>query len=104
MRVFYVEEDEKQEKNESRTFYVKLENIQVPDELKATKAIEANSVDDLMGKIIALYGFKHELRSNLELWSKPLGSSNRERLDTLDTIPKDYEDVWVRGVINNKAY
>jgi hypothetical protein len=106
MRVFYIDEEEKHNipcaKN-THTFYVKLENFQVPDELKKAKVIEATTVDELADKIMEVYNFKPELRSQIELWSKPMGSIGRERLDTLSIIPKDYEDVWVRGVANNKA-
>ncbi len=100
MRVFYVDEDESQE---SRLFYVKLDNIQVPySELRLTQSIEARTTKELIEKILQVYDFKEELRGNLELWSKPSGSMGRERLDTKSVIPKEYEDVWVRGVANNK--
>jgi hypothetical protein len=100
MRVFYVDEEEKQE---SRLFYVKLDNIHVPyAELRATQSIEARTTKELIDKILQVYYFNEKLRDNLELWSKPSGSMGRERLDTKSVIPKEYEDVWVRGVVNNK--
>jgi hypothetical protein len=80
-----------------RIYYVRIDNISVPDTKKATKPIEAVDVKELMSEICEYYGFKRE---NIQLWSGPMGYSNRVRFDTLVEIPENYEDVYVRGIEN----
>jgi hypothetical protein len=80
-----------------RTYYVRIDNISVPDTKKATKVIEAIDTKDLISKICDYYGFKEE---NIQLWSGLMGYSNRMRLDTLVEIPENYEDIYVRGITN----
>jgi hypothetical protein len=96
MRVFYEEETETFENR----YYVKIENVNVPDCLKGYKAIEASSVKDLKEKIIELYDFDRNNTSNnliIELWSGQI--NNSKRLDILDKIPKGIEFISVR-IIN----
>lgn len=93
MRVFYVHED-----IVKRTYYVRIDNISVPEEKKATKVIEAVDTQELMSKICEYYGFKKE---NIQLWSGPMGYTNRVRLDTMVEPPEKCEDIYVRGVANN---
>jgi hypothetical protein len=93
MRVFYMDEDEVK-----RRYYVRIDNISVPEDKRATKAIEAMDTNDLISKICEHYGFKKE---NIQLWSGPIGYTNRIRLDIMMEIPEKCEDVYVRGVANN---
>ena len=96
MRVFYEEEEEISKKN--RRYYVKIDNVNVPDELKGYKAIESISVDELKNKIIEYYKFYKFNKDNIELWT----NQNRSgiRLDVMKDIPEDIECMWVRVLIN----
>ena len=98
MRVFYIDEDD----NNSRLFYVKLDNIAVSDSLKELKMIEADTSTDLRQKIALIYGFNDQIMKQIQLWSAPLGYSNRTRLDTYDIIPQQFQTIWVRGVYNKE--
>ncbi len=95
MRVFY-EEDEISKKN--RRYYVKIDNVNVPDELKGYKAIEAVSVDELKNKIIEYYKFYKLKGDNIELWT----NQNRSgiRLDIMEDISEDIECMWIRVLLN----
>jgi hypothetical protein len=97
MRVFYVDED-----YPVIQYLVRIDNITVPQSLQGTITIDATNTEELIKKIMDYYGFKTELRDNIQLWSAPLGVSNRTRLDTLSVIPKKYIDIWVRGISNNE--
>ncbi len=99
MRVFY--EDNTLESQQIRQFYVKIDNIAVEDELKGFKLIKASTAAELKDRIYELYKFNENVKKYIQLWSAPLGVSNRIRLDTLVTIPTHYEEVYVRGVANN---
>jgi len=94
MRVFYVDEED----ISKRRYYVKIDNVTVPDNLKGYKAIEAESVDELKRFVIEEYGFNKNKNIDIELWS----SQNRTgmRLDILKEIPKENEFIWVRVVPN----
>ncbi len=94
MRVFYIDEEEI--KQSKRRYYVKVDNIDVPEELKGFKAIEASTVKDLKEEIMKYYNFKDIF--NIQLWSNA-GFSGK-RLDEMETIPLEYEFVWIRGVLN----
>jgi hypothetical protein len=89
MRVFY---------EEMRNFYIKLDNVDVPEELKGFKCIEASTTLELIEKIKQVFRLNNNL--NISLWS----NSNYigKRLDTLEEIPKDYEFIYAR--VNNLAY
>jgi hypothetical protein len=93
MRVFYIDED-----IVKRIYYVRIDNISVPDTKKATKVIEAVDVEELLSEICEYYGFKKE---NIQLWSGLMGYSNRVRLDTMVEIPEKCEDIYVRGIVKN---
>ena len=86
MRVFYIDEDVP-----SQRYYVKLENVIVPDSLKGYIAIDARAPSELLEQIRDMYGIK---AAGIELWS----SQSRQglRLDTLEVIPKEHEFIWVR--------
>lgn len=96
MRVFYEEEEEISKKN--RRYYVKIDNVNVPDDLKGYKAIEAVSVDELKNKIIEYYKFYKLKGDNIELWT----NQNRSgiRLDIMEDIPEDIECMWIRVLLN----
>jgi hypothetical protein len=80
-------------------FYINIDNIIIPNELKGTVIIEALNMTDLKEKIIAYYGFNEENNKRIELWSGKLGMKNRIRLDILREIPKSCENIWIRGVL-----
>lgn len=91
MRVFYEEENEVK-----RRYYVKIDNVNVPEHLKRYIAIDALSTNELKSLIMDKYGFNRNFK--IELWS----NSNYAgiRLDNLNEIPKEIEFIWVRGVVN----
>jgi hypothetical protein len=95
MRVFYMDEDPVK-----RIYYVKIDNISIPEEKKATKVLEAIDVKDLMSKVCEYYGF---MEKNIQLWSGPLGYTSRKRLDTMAEIPDNCEDIYVRGIASNSG-
>jgi hypothetical protein len=95
MRVFYIDDNELLE----REYFTKIENINIPDNMKTTKIISAYSPTDLKNKICTLYGFHDSFKKDIQLWSKPLGYMGRTRLDILDKIPLDCENVYIRGVV-----
>lgn len=96
MRVFYEEEEELSKKN--RRYYVKIDNVNVSDELKGYKAIEAVSVHELKNKIIEYYKFNNLSKNNIELWTN--ASRCGIRLDIMEDIPDDIECMWVRVLLN----
>jgi hypothetical protein len=98
MRVFYVDEDIPES---PRQYYVKIDNIAVPNDLKGFKLINASTAAELKDRIYELYNFKENAKNRIQLWSAPIGSTNRTRLDKLIIIPKTYEEIYVRGVENN---
>lgn len=92
MRVFYIDEDENTNNESMPTYYVKLENVSVPDELKGYKAFNASSTSELIDQISTHYNIK---TASIELWSGQVRQG--QRLDTMPTIPKEYEFIWVRA-------
>ena len=97
MRVFYIEEKE----DKSVRYYVTIENIEIPDSLKGTKAFEANSVRDLKNKIIAFYGFKLPETIELQLWSGPLGTKCIQICEN-DKFPS-HNNLWIRAANNKES-
>ena len=95
MRVFYIDENEILEKE----YFIKIENINISDNMKNTKIISASNPINLKDKICHLYEFHDSFKKNIQLWSNPIGSMKRIRLDTLDVIPNDCENIYVRGVL-----
>jgi hypothetical protein len=88
MRVFYIDEDEP-----SQRYYVKLENMTPPDNLKGYIAFDARSSADLLEQIRRTYSI-HNV--DIELWT---GQGRQGlRLDTLQVIPKEHEFIWIRVV------
>ena len=86
MRVFYIDEDVP-----SQRYYVKLENMIVPDNLKGYIAIDAPSTTCLLEQIRYTYGIRN---ADIELWSNQ--ARQGKRLDTLNEIPKEHEFIWIR--------
>jgi hypothetical protein len=99
MRAFYIDLDEKIE----RSYYIKIENINVSTELKRYQRIEAFSPSELLNKSLIHYNFINASPSiRFELWSNTIYNKG-ERLDILDRIPKEYEFIWLRAVkVDNK--
>lgn len=97
MRVFYMDEDDITLVNE-RTYYVKLENVNVPDELKGFKAINAVSIQQLINKIIEYYGLDRNPDITVQLWSNSTYTGHR--LDILKEIPVENDFIWARLVLN----
>ena len=96
MRVFYEEEEPKS--SSKRRYYVKIDNVNVPEELKGYKAIEATTVDELISQVKEYYKFKTHPDFVIQLWSN--NNHTGIRLDTLKNIPEEIEFIWVRGVLN----
>lgn len=94
MRVFY----EDYEEISKRRYYVKIDNVDVPDNLKTYKAIEALTIDELKTKIIEHYGFNKINKNNIELWTN--NGYNGIRLDNMKEIPSDIECIWIRITLN----
>jgi hypothetical protein len=85
MRVFY-------DDTELRTYYVKLDNVDIPENLKGFKSIDASTTEELVKKIKTVFKLRQNL--NISLWS----NSNYigRRLDTLEEIPKENEFIYTR--------
>jgi hypothetical protein len=95
MRVFYIDESESKL---IRNYYVKIDNVNVPEELKGYKCIEAISKDDLVNQVKKIYKLTDKSNIVVQLW----GQHNYvgERLDIREEIPKDIEFMYVRVVPN----
>jgi hypothetical protein len=94
MRVFYIDEEDQSK----RRYYVKMDNVNVPEDLKGYKAIEAVSVEELKKLVMAQYDLNKNKNVSIELWSGQ--NYMGQRLDVLDEIPKEIEFIWVRVVVN----
>lgn len=90
MRVFYEEEEVESKR---RRYYVKIDNMNMPEDLKGFKAIEARTIEELKSNIKDIFELNKSIKYNIELWS----SSNYQgkRLD-LENIPEEIEFIWVR--------
>lgn len=97
MRVFYVDEEEEKSKCQ---YYVKIDNVNVPERLNGFKAIRAASVKELIERVKEYYEFNKNPNVSIQLWSS--ANHNGKRLDTLDSIPKENEFIWVRAILNKK--
>ena len=84
MRVFY--EDD----TTLRTYYVKLDNVNIPEDLKGFKSIDANSVEELIEKIKKVFKLRQSL--TISLWS----NSNCTGKRLLEEIPKENEFIYAR--------
>ena len=95
MRVFYTEETEELEHN-LKQYFITIENIDIPNHLKGTKAFDAKSVIELKSKIIDHYKFILPKSIELQLWSGPTGTICKIIDDNMPEICH----VWVRAVNN----
>ncbi len=86
MRVFY------EDITTLRTYYVKLDNVDVPEDLRGFKSIDATSTEELIETIKKVFRLRQDL--TISLWS----NSNYigKRLDTLEEIPKENEFIYAR--------
>ena len=98
MRVFYVDDIDDVEK---RRYYVKMDNMNVPDELKGYKMMKASSPHDLLENVKTYYRLEKCLNINVQLWSSRMYGGTR--LDTMNVIPKENEFIWVRVLVNNRG-
>lgn len=89
MRVFYEEEDE----SKKRRYYVKIDNMDMPEDLKGFKAIEARTIEELKSNIKELFGLNKPNKYNIELWSR--SNYQGKRID-LENISEEIEFIWVR--------
>ncbi len=62
MRAFYVDEEDQSK----RRYYVKIDNVDVPEDLKGYKAIEADSVEELKKLVMVQY----DLNKNINAFVK----------------------------------
>ncbi len=86
MRVFY------EDITTLRTYYVKLDNVDVPEDLRGFKSIDATSTEELIETIKKVFRLRQDL--TISLWSNSNYIGNR--LDTLEAIPKDNEFIYAR--------
>jgi len=97
MKVFYIDEVDVP----LRAYYVKMDNMNVPANLKGYKLIEALSTVDLLESVKMYYGLENYPNISVQLWSAQMYGGTR--LDTMEEIPKQYEFIWVRVYIINKG-
>jgi hypothetical protein len=93
MRAFYTDSNDKM-----RTFYVKVDNIQVSNDKVPYAPISAETGSELLDNIMKYYRFNNIHRDKLQIWTKSLYNTGGIRLDILDKIPDGYEFIYVRGV------
>lgn len=97
MRVFY---DNNESTNLNRNYYVKIDNVAVPDELKGFKLITAFTIEELILKVGKYYGLDKNPDVLIELWSN--SNFTGKRLDILKEIPLENEFMWVRVKLDKK--
>ena len=97
MKVFYVDEVDVP----LRAYYVKMDNMNVPANLKGYKLIQALSPKDLLESVKRYYGLENCPNISVQLWSAQMYGGTR--LDIMDEIPKQYEFIWVRVLVINRA-
>jgi hypothetical protein len=85
MRVFY-------EDTNIQTYYVKLDNVDIPEDLKGFKSIDASTIDNLIEKIKVVFRLRQSLI--ISLWSN--SNYTGRRLDTLEEIPKENIFIYAR--------
>lgn len=77
-----------------RNYYVKLDNMIIPDDKKGFRLIEATSGFDLLEKAIRLFNLPHR---NFQLVSSHLDiKSPYMRLDQMNDIPFEHEFILLR--------
>ena len=93
-----MDEDEFEDKNSLKQYLITIENIDTPEHLKGTKAIDAKSLNELKSKIIKYYGFNLPDTVKLQLLSGPTGT-NCICLDNDIDISK-INNIWVKAINN----
>ncbi len=81
-----------------RTFYVKVDNIQVSNDKIPYASISAETGSELLDKVMKYYGFNNNHRDKIQIWTKTMYNMGGVRLDILDKIPDEYEFIYVRGI------
>ena len=77
-----------------RDYYVKLDNMLVPDDKKGYRMIQATSGFDLLEKSIHAFNLPH---SHFQLVSSNLDKKAQQvRLDQLSIIPVEHEFILLR--------
>ena len=97
MRVFYTD----MVNMVNRAYYVKMDNMNIPDSLKGYKMLEASTSQELLKKVIEYYMLGDLSNIRVQLWSNQMYGG--VRLDTMDEIPKKYEFMWVRILLNRSS-
>lgn len=96
MRVFYTEENE----DKSKQYFIIIENIEIPDNLKGTKSFDANTIIELKSKVVAYYNFKLPATVELQLWSGPIGTTSIRLDRDINNLSSAYNTLWVRAANN----
>lgn len=80
-----------------RQFIIRSDNVTYGYQLLGTKVIEATSGPELLEKVCKAYEFPWPMLSahEIQLWSAKLGMTRRIRLDTLELLPSNIQDVWI---------
>jgi hypothetical protein len=78
----------------TRSYYVKLDNMLIPDDKKGYRLIQATSGFDLLEKAIRLFDLPH---MNFQLVSSHIDTKiSTMRLDQLEEIPLEHEFILLR--------
>lgn len=79
---------------------VRLENMSIPNRKSGPIVIEADTGKELLEKVYETYALSDRglQFGYLQIWSAPMGYSNRVQLDTLETFNKTLYDGYVRYV------
>jgi hypothetical protein len=98
MRVFYDEIDI-QASTDQKFYYVKMDNVAIPPELRGFRVFEATATSDLISKITIYYKLNAIPNLEVQLWSNQPFTG--KRLDLEEELPADQEFLWVRVVHKN---
>jgi len=78
----------------TRGYYVKLDNMLIPDHKKGYRFIQATSGSDLLKKAIEIFDLPH---MNFQLVSSHVDTKlSTMRLDQLEEIPLEHEFILLR--------
>lgn len=97
MRVFYTDKMSET----SRSYYVKIDNMNVSDELKGYKMLNASTPRELLKYVKKYYNLEDLPNIQVQLWSNQMYGG--VRLDIMEEIPKKYEFMWVRILLNRNS-
>lgn len=80
-----------------RQFIVRSDNVTFNFQQFGIKVIEASNGPELLEKICRAYELPWPMIPNhdIQIWSGQLGVSTRIRVDKLDEIPHNIQDVWI---------